>query len=65
MDTIEGFQTADTNITMLTEQSQDHIKEANPFAIFVMGITGVFIFVLLYMGIVKIVAAINKKIDRK
>jgi flagellar biosynthesis/type III secretory pathway M-ring protein FliF/YscJ len=67
MDTIEGHQTADTNITVVTEQSQDIIKEANPFAIFIMGIIGVFIFVLLYIAIMKMVAVINqrnKKTDR-
>jgi Na+-transporting methylmalonyl-CoA/oxaloacetate decarboxylase gamma subunit len=68
MDTIEGLQTTDTNITMVTEQSQGIIKEANPFAIFVMGIAGVFIFVLLYIAIMKIVAVTsqrNKKTNRK
>jgi flagellar biosynthesis/type III secretory pathway M-ring protein FliF/YscJ len=68
MDTIEVFQSADTHTTTVTEEAQANIKEANPIAIFVMGITGIFIFILFYIALVKVATAINqriKKTDRK
>jgi hypothetical protein len=61
MDTIEVFQTVDTNITTVTEQLQATPKEVNPFAIFIMGIIGVFLFVFLYIAVVKIVAVISQR----
>jgi flagellar biosynthesis/type III secretory pathway M-ring protein FliF/YscJ len=68
MDTIGIVQRVDTGIITTMEQAQVETKENNSFSVFVMGIMGVFIFVLLYVSVVKVVAMVsqrNKKINRK
>jgi Na+-transporting methylmalonyl-CoA/oxaloacetate decarboxylase gamma subunit len=65
MDTSKAFE-IDTVVSTSTGQSQKIIKESNPFAIFGMGVAGVFIFVIFYIWIMKWVAVIiNKKKENK
>ncbi|MDR1459099.1 MAG: hypothetical protein LBI60_02670 [Bacteroidales bacterium] len=60
MDTIGIYQKEDTGTVTIMEQPQATTKENNPFAIFVMGVIGVFIFILLYIAAMKLVTVVNK-----
>ncbi len=60
MDTIKVLE-IDTISGIIAEPSQPAAMDPNPFAIFVMGMVGIFGFVLLYMLIMKIANIIIKK----
>ena len=52
---------ADTTFAEVINQTSAAVKDTNPYAIFVMGLIGVFAFALLYMAIMKLVAVVDKK----
>ncbi|MDR0368387.1 MAG: hypothetical protein LBH82_04525 [Bacteroidales bacterium] len=51
----------DSVFTEAANQTSAAAKDPNPYAIAVLGLAGVFVFVLLFMAIVKMAACIDKK----
>lgn len=55
---------ADTSLAAVANQAFGEAKDPNSFAIFVMGVAGVFTFVLLYIVITKLSAIIIRKLNK-
>lgn len=62
MDTI-NTKLADTSLVEVANKAQHASENPDPFAIFVMGVIGVFTFVLLYIVITKLAAIIIRKLN--
>ena len=54
----------DTVLSDTTEQAQAVLKDIDPFSVFYKGILLLLIFALLYMGVMKLVAVIDKRRNR-
>ncbi len=55
---------ADTLLAAVANQASDEAKDPNAFAIFIMGVAGVFAFVLLYAVITRLAAVIIRKLNK-